>query len=363
MNIHWFRPAPARFDARDSVAQLFGCSMRQGAVALAMLLAAGAAAGAAHAYAWLGLFGAMLLPPAVASALLPGAHALAPASRAWSWTWVLLCGALALAGALAQALYGAWMASVEQAGLTPLQVLACTLGFGALALALPLRHAQNQAGALHLAGLEQAALAAELKALQAQIEPHFLYNTLANTRYLARHDPVKAVQMLDHLIAYLRSALPDMRRQSSSLGREFELAEHYLALMAIRFGARLSIRLDCPPALRAADMPPLMLMSLVENAVQHGVEPQPGAVCVSVSASADSADGRLRVLVADDGAGPPANPLGSGVGLRNLRQRLAALYGDGAAFELRIAPGGATEAELRLPLRFTGAETHERANE
>ena len=110
MNIHWFRPAPARFDARDSVAQLFGCSMRQGAVALAMLLAAGAAAGAAHAYAWLGLFGAMLLPPAVASALLPGAHALAPASRAWSWTWVLLCGALALAGALAQALYGAWMA-------------------------------------------------------------------------------------------------------------------------------------------------------------------------------------------------------------------------------------------------------------
>jgi signal transduction histidine kinase len=345
-----FRPAPAPHNARQAVARLLGCSVRQGLLGLALLLAGGALAYAAQAYAWLGLFGILLLAPAVASAALLGAHALAPFSRGWGWTWAVLCGALALAGALAQPLYGGWMAGVERAGLNPLQVLACTLGFGALALALPLRYAQSQAGALRLAALEQAALSAQLKALQAQVEPHFLYNTLANTRYLARHDPDKAVQMLDHLIAYLRSALPDMRNASSSLGREFELAEHYLALMAIRFGARLSVRLDCPAALRDADLPPLMLMSLVENAVQHGVEPQPGPVCVSVAASA--VGGQLRVLVRDDGAGMPANVLGSGVGLRNLRQRLAALFGAAAAFELRIGAGGATEAELRLPLRF-----------
>ncbi len=156
--------------------------------------------------------------------------------------------------------------------------------------------------------------------------------------------------MQQKLIAYLRSALPDMRSSSSTLGREFELAEHYLALMAIRFGERLSYQLDCDVGLKTAAMPPLMLMSLVENAVQHGVEPMPGTVRISLQASA--VNGVLQVVVMDDGAGIAANALGSGVGLANLRARLQAQYGHHAGFALRIEAGHATRAELTLPLEL-----------
>jgi sensor histidine kinase YesM len=160
--------------------------------------------------------------------------------------------------------------------------------------------------------------------------------------------------MLDHLIAYLRTALPDMRTPDSTLGRECDLAGHYLALMEIRFGARLVTKIDCPEWLRELPVPPMMLMSLVENAVRHGVEPKPGDVRVSVTAAA-SGDGRLAIVVRDDGAGLLGQQgtalLGSGVGLRNVRERLQALYGANAAFELRRAADGATEAELILPAR------------
>jgi sensor histidine kinase YesM len=200
-----------------------------------------------------------------------------------------------------------------------------------------------------VAHLRQAALVAEMKALQAQVEPHFLYNTLANTRYLTRRDPDKAAQMLEHLIGYLHGALPDMRAATSTLGREFQLADHYLALMAIRFGERLRYRVDCPAALADTPMPPLMLMTLVENAVKHGLEPQPGPV--SITLSAERAGNALRVTVLDDGAGlgRAASP-GEGVGLSNLRERLAAMYGHTAGFTLSRAREGLTEARLMLPL-------------
>jgi LytS/YehU family sensor histidine kinase len=133
------------------------------------------------------------------------------------------------------------------------------------------------------------------------------------------------------------------------LGRECELAEHYLALLSIRFGARLVTHVDCPADLRDATLPPLLLMSLVENAVRHGVEPRPGTVNVRVAASAEA--GRLRVLVADDGAGLGGTVLGSGVGLRNVRERLAALYGGDGGVALRTGAEGWTEAELTLPLQ------------
>jgi sensor histidine kinase YesM len=227
------------------------------------------------------------------------------------------------------------------------QLLACVFGVNAAALGLPLWFARTRASAQQLADLRNAALAAELKALQAQVEPHFLYNTLANTRYLARHQPPRAVEMLEHLIAYLHSALPDMRSQTSTLGREFELAGHYLALMAIRFGERLQYRLDCPSDLAAAPMPPLLLMTLVENAVRHGVEPKPGTVRIAVTAV--RREDMLTIVVADDGAGISETTLGSGVGLRNLRQRLQALYGTHAGFVLRRGDGGVTEAVLTLP--------------
>ena len=339
--------------AHDAFARVAAGSARQALASAALVLLIVAAATWLKAPGWLGLFGLVIAPLAVAAAVARLNLLMLPEQQHWGWTWTLLATTIALASVLALLPYREWLRAHGIAGLSNLQAFAAAAGTATLLLALPLRYAQVQGRVLHLAALTQAALSSELKALQAQVEPHFLYNTLANARYLARVEPEKAVQMLDHLIAYLHSALPDMRSASSTLGRECELADHYLALMRIRFGTRLSYRIDCPPGLRAASMPPLMLMSLVENAVQHGVEPQPGAVCVRLQADAD--DGALRVRVIDDGAGFAPTALGNGVGLRNVRARLDALYGDAARFALRIAEGMPTEAELRLPLQFDAA--------
>jgi sensor histidine kinase YesM len=134
----------------------------------------------------------------------------------------------------------------------------------------------------------------------------------------------------------------------STLGRELALAGHYLSVMTLRYGERMSTGMDCPPALADAVMPPLMLMSLVENAVQHGLEPKPGAVHIALRAWEEQ--GSLCMMVSDTGAGLGGKVLGSGVGLRNVRERLQALYGAQAGFTLR-AGEAATEALLRIPLR------------
>jgi sensor histidine kinase YesM len=343
-------PAPAAgIDAAEALRRVAGYSARQGAVGIAIAAGLGVLALRQHAWQWLALY-LLLLAPLVAVGVAAQASRLLP-RVGWTAVWCIVLILIAGSATLAASGYRDLAELHAFRGLRDGTALACSIGFGMLALALPLWQMQMQAAALRLASLEQAALSAELKALQAQIEPHFLYNTLANTRYLVKHDPAKAGQMLDHLIAYLHSALPDMRGTGSTVGREMELAEHYLALMAIRFGERLSYRLDCPPGLEAAAMPPLMLMSLVENAVRHGVEATPGPVCVTLSAS--GADGSLRMLVTDDGADASSPVLGSGVGLRNLRARLAALYGDAATFTLRIEAGQPTQAQLTLPLEPT----------
>jgi signal transduction histidine kinase len=361
---------PASLPAAGPAAALLrlaGCSARQAAFSAALLTVLLTLACRLHAYAWLALFAALLLVAAAGVAGLLLVRLMLPEDTAgnagsgrgghvpagWTWTWGGLVASLAGGAGLSALVYRALASAYKFPSLGDGQIFGSALAFGGLVLALPLVHAQRQAQALHLASLEQAALAAELKSLQAQVEPHFLYNTLANTRYLARHEPEKAVQMLDHLIGYLHTALPDMRTPASTLGREFELADHYLALMAIRFGARLSYEVVIPPELQGAAMPPLMLMSLVENAVRHGVEAKPGEVRVRLSAArvGDS----LHVLVADSGAGLARAVFGSGVGLRNVRERLLALYGTAAGFELRTGGSGQTEAALRLPLTLGDA--------
>lgn len=333
--------------AAPAVRRLLGFSGRQAACSVALLAALYLAARWLDARACFALFGAMLLPVLLCGS---GLLAVVRLRSGWQSVWATLVPTLAASAVLAPPLYrhAIAIAGVRAADFSDVQIAAIVLAFGALVLALPLFYAQSQARTLYLADLRQAALSAELKALQAQIEPHFLYNTLANTRYLARHDADKAVRMLDHLIAYLHSALPDMRRAMSTLAREFTLAEHYLALMAIRYGERLSYHFDCPPALGDIELPPLMLMSLVENAVQHGVEPKPGAVRVSVAAALE--DGRLRITVRDDGAGLRPGILGTGVGLRNLRQRLDVMYAGRAAFTLFSTDDQQTCAQLHLPL-------------
>jgi signal transduction histidine kinase len=333
----------ANDDCIRAVRRLYGCTWRQGLLSLLCLALVAGAALALRRYALLALFGAIVVPGFVACALL----LLAARRLGWTGAVALLLAAIGAGAWTVLPAYRHLLAAWDVHALPDQQLLACVFGVNVAVLGLPLWFARTRARAQQLADLRSAALAAELKALQAQVEPHFLYNTLANTRYLARHQPARAVEMLEHLIAYLHSALPDMRSQASTLGREFELAGHYLALMAIRFGERLQYRLDCPPALATVSMPPLLLMTLVENAVRHGLEPKPGTVRIAVTAVRDG--DVLTIVVADDGAGIGEATLGSGVGLRNLRQRLQALYGTRAGFVLRRGDGGLTEAVLTLP--------------
>jgi sensor histidine kinase YesM len=327
--------------------QLTAFTPRQAAFSAVLVLLLAAGGFYRREYAWLALFAALLTQCGASLAGLRLLRLVLPRDASWSWCWGALPPALMVGACLAELLYRHLTLPWLLPALSATQLLVAALCFGAAVIALPLLNARRQANALQLADLRQAALSAELKSLQAQVEPHFLFNTLANTRYLMRHEPDKAIVMLDHLIAYLRTALPDMRAAMSTAGRELELASHYLSLMAIRYGDRLSTGIDCPAALRPAAMPPLMLMSLVENAVQHGLEPKPGAVHIAVQVWQEQDS--LHVRVSDTGAGPGAAVLGSGVGLRNVRERLQALYGERAAFTLR-AGEGATEALLRLPL-------------
>jgi sensor histidine kinase YesM len=194
--------------------------------------------------------------------------------------------------------------------------------------------------------LSKQAVEAELKLMQAQVEPHFLFNTLASVHFLVETDPPKASQLLGHLIAYLRAALPQLRSNSTTLGQESDLAQAYLSIMQMRMGARLRFQIAVPQELRSHRLPPMLLMSLVENAVRHGIEPQAEGGMVRLEARHDGK--RLVVSVVDDGHGL-GEKIGNGVGLSNLRGRLAALFADQARFSLEeMAPHGA-RATVELP--------------
>lgn len=196
--------------------------------------------------------------------------------------------------------------------------------------------------------VERQALQAQLQLLQAQIEPHMLFNTLANLQGLIALDPAQAQTMLDQLIVYLRATLSASRAQRTTLGQEFTLLDAYLGLMSVRMGARLSFALDLPEALRNTEVPPMLLQPLVENAIAHGVEPNVAGGHIQVTARA--ADGGLELLVSDTGRGLDAGPgkPGTGLGLSNVRERLNALYGERATLSLDAAPQGAT-ARILLP--------------
>jgi sensor histidine kinase YesM len=194
--------------------------------------------------------------------------------------------------------------------------------------------------------LSKQAIEAELKLMQAQVEPHFLFNTLASVQFLTETDPPKAGLMLGHLLAYLRAALPQLRSNSTTLGQESDLAQAYLSIMQMRMGPRLSFVIDVPAELRSHRFPPMLLMSLVENAIKHGIEPQADGGTVRLEARRDT--GRIAVSVVDNGHGL-ADKIASGVGLTNLRGRLRALYADQARFTLEeLAPHGA-RATVELP--------------
>lgn len=195
----------------------------------------------------------------------------------------------------------------------------------------------------------------QLAVLASQVEPHFLFNTLSGVRAAMLSDPARGIVMLDHLTDYLRSTIPELRsnrsRQFVTLGSQLDSARAYLGIIEARM-PRLSVQVDCAAELRAAAMPPLMLISLVENAVKHGIERKKGPVRIEVGAALAGTDGerRLAVTVRDDGAGFAAAS-GSGIGLANIRERLRYLYGDAAALSLQNRETGGVVATITLPWR------------
>ncbi len=189
---------------------------------------------------------------------------------------------------------------------------------------------------------------ARLSALQAQIEPHFLFNTLANVKRLYETAPVRGREMLASLIEYLRAALPSMRQSGSTLMRELELARAYLTILQMRMGERLRFTIDVEPALRNAEMPPLLLGTLIENAMKHGLSALPEGGSIAIKAKRDGE--HMRLEVHDTGRGFIDHG-GSGVGLANIRSRLAALYGGRASLNLSANVPRGVIAAVTLPLR------------
>ncbi len=201
--------------------------------------------------------------------------------------------------------------------------------------------------------LSRQAIEAELKLMQAQVEPHFLFNTLASVQFLIETDPPKAGRMLGHLLAYLRAALPQLRSASTTLGREIDLAQEYLSIMQMRMGPRLSITVDAADELRSHAFPPVLLINLVENAVTHGIEPRAEGGAIRIEAHRDG--DRLIVSVADTGAGlAGVSPRpGNGVGLSNVRDRLAALFGSRGRFSLVDEKPHGARATIEIPFSAT----------
>jgi signal transduction histidine kinase len=196
------------------------------------------------------------------------------------------------------------------------------------------------------ADLERARIEAQLKLLQAQIEPHFLFNTLANLDALIATDPPRARAMLAHLNDYLRATLAAARKERNTLDEEFALLRNYLEVLSIRMGPRLRYELVLPGSLASLQVPPMLLQPLVENAVKHGLEPKVEGGSVKVSAR--ETPGRVVLEVADTGLGRHSQG-GGGVGLANLSERLEATYEGVARLQAGANPAGGYTVTLSLP--------------
>lgn len=193
--------------------------------------------------------------------------------------------------------------------------------------------------------MRRQAVESQLRILQAQIEPHFLFNTLANVRHLYRSNVAEGESMMDHLIVYLRSTLEELRSDVSTVGKEMDLVLHYLAIMKIRMGERLAYAFISSEQVAAMAFPPAMLISLVENAIMHGLNNRPDGK-LTISAAREGQ--HLRVTVLDNGAGF-SSVQGSGVGLSNIRQRLEAMYGTRAWLEVGAMATGGFMASIIIP--------------
>jgi LytS/YehU family sensor histidine kinase len=199
--------------------------------------------------------------------------------------------------------------------------------------------------------LKRQVVEARMAAMQAQVEPHFLFNTLASIDHLIETDPPRASQMQRNLIALLRASMPSMRESNpaaQTLGREIAVIRPYLEILKVRMEDRLQASVDVPNGLLSAEFPPMMIQSLVENAIKHGLEPKAEGGTLRVAA--EIVDGRLAVSVADTGLGfGLADTAGTGVGLANIRERLKLLYGDRASVVVTDNEPSGTVVTLTVP--------------
>jgi signal transduction histidine kinase len=201
--------------------------------------------------------------------------------------------------------------------------------------------------------LERTVVEARMEALQAQIEPHFLFNTLASIDQLIQTDPPRASRMQQSLIRYLRSAMPQMREGSRpSLGQQVKLCSAFLEIMSVRMEGRLQPVVSVPEGLKSAVFPSMMLQTLVENAIKHGLEPKAEGGRLEIGA--EIVDGQLAVHVLDNGIGfmPKAE---GGVGLANVRERLKALYNGRAELIISVPPAGGTCVTIKVPYEIAPA--------
>ncbi len=189
---------------------------------------------------------------------------------------------------------------------------------------------------------------AKLSLLHAQVEPHFLYNTLASAQLLTRSDPARADEMLGNLILYLRHSLPRTEDEPSTLGEELERARAYLEILKIRMGSRLNLQIEVPAQLMTVPFPTMMLQTLVENAIKHGLEPKSGGGTVWILAR--TVESGMAVTVADDGRGFSAEGGGTGIGLKNVRERLKLAYGSTASFAIVANFPTGVAATITVPL-------------
>lgn len=195
---------------------------------------------------------------------------------------------------------------------------------------------------------------AKMQMMQAQIEPHFLFNTLASVEHLIETDPPRASAMQRSLIQYLRAVIPQVREHAAStnLGREVSIAKEYLTLLKMRMEERLEFSIEVPEGLNSAAFPPMMLQTLVENSIKHGLEPK--AEGGTIRLSAEISHNKLRVTVTDDGLGfGKVASTGTGVGLQNIRERLALLYQGNYQFIITPNQPTGVSVTIEIPYQFT----------
>ena len=267
---------------------------------------------------------------------------------------IAVVGALTAGTALGVALAGVVSGNPQHQEGMAWQALFIGLFFGAIASAFFWLRERNTNLAAELEIREMARLEAEkrgieaqLKMLQAQIEPHFLFNTLANLSSLIEVEPKLASSLLDALIRYLRASLTRTRAEGGTLGDEIGLLRAYLEVLKIRMGDRLNFEIQVAPDLLAKALPPMLLQPLVENAIRHGLEPKVDGGTITISAAEQ--DNKLLLIVKDDGLGFGADVGQEGVGLANIRSRLNALFGDQASLRLNSKVGAGVTAIVELP--------------